>query len=121
MEKKLKKLLEKEKELIGGKEHTIRRTVIEEALTHDNPEMFFKDLSSHGCVSGMVNFLICYKDTHKFFNDHYDEIEELRQEYEQNNGTKLEIPSDSDLSNWLAWWAFEEVSYQIAQELELEL
>lgn len=62
----------------------------------------------------MVGSLIYYTDTAAFFDTHYDEIENLRQEIEYETGEPLKI--DCDLKNFLSWFAFEEVAYRIAEE-----
>ena len=98
---------------------SIRGAVASEALDHESPRSFFEDLARQGCVSGMVFSLIYYVDTHKFYDHHYAEIEELREEYQDSCGTT--ISPDGDLKNFFAWFAFEEVAYQVANELELEV
>lgn len=90
----------------------ISQVVAYEALQCDDPHIFFKDLLQYGCVSGMVGILVYYADTYAFFNRYYDEIEELRQEYD------LIIPVDCNLKNYLAWFAFEIVAFQIYQDWE---
>lgn len=65
----------------------------------------------------MVSRLIYYTDTHAFFDRHYDEIEEMRQDWEDSVGQPLEIKGD--LKNGLAWFAFEEVAYQMMENLGL--
>lgn len=42
----------------------------------------------------------------------------MRQEWEDNTGGPLRI--NGDLKNALAWFAFEEVAYQLAVELGLD-
>ncbi len=79
---------------------------------------FFHDLFNHGCVSGMVSELIYYYQTAAFFDEYYDEIEELRLEYEDLNGSPL--PIRGDLKNFFAWYSFEEMAYRIYQELGLD-
>ena len=88
-----------------------------EALDHDEPLSFFQELLEHGCVSGMVNSLIYYRDTHAFFDQHYEEIEALREEFEHDQGVSLDI--SGDLKNALAWFAFELVAYRLANDLEI--
>ena len=106
--------------IANSRDNTIEKYVAQEALNHgDNPENFFQDILTHGCVSGMVSGLVYYTDTHKFFDTYYKEIEELRTEYEDSTGIPVNI-QDSDLKNTLAWFAFEQVAYQIANKLELE-
>lgn len=80
---------------------------------------FFQDLCHHGCVSGMIPDLVSYADTHRFFDAHYGEIDELRQEFEDSTGEPLKI--NGDLKNALAWFAFEQIAFQLAGDLELDL
>lgn len=108
MVKYLENILENEK-------FTIRHEVAKEALEHDDINSFFQDLLNYGCVNGTVSSLIYYSDTHKFFDLHYDEIEDIRLEYRANTGTALDI--EGDLKNTLAWFSFETVASQIYQEL----
>lgn len=69
----------------------IAAEVASEALSSEQPAEYLTDLLSHGCVSGMVGSLIYYHDTHAFFDKHYDEIEDLRQEFEDSTGHELTI------------------------------
>lgn len=110
------------KRLTDIREHergTIRAKVAETALEYSGgePVSFFNNLLAHGCVSGMVNFLIYYVDTHSFFDEHYDAIEELRIEHHEGCGEPLHI--DADLKNTLAWFGFEETARRMADELDL--
>ena len=95
--------------------NTIKTFVAIEALAYCEIKAFFSDLQQHGCISGMISPLIYYTDTHKFYDKHYDEIEELREQYEDNIGESIKIKGD--LKNFLAWFAFEETAYQLAIEL----
>lgn len=89
----------------------------QEALESEDYECFFSDLSRFGCVSGMVGFLCWYTDTHAFFERHYDEIEELREEME-DQGIPISL-GGRDLKNTLAWFGFEEVAYRMMEEMGL--
>ena len=107
--------------IANSRDNTIEKYVAQEALNHgDNPENFFQDILTYGCVSGMVSGLVYYTDTHKFFDTYYEEIEELRNEYENSTGSPVDI-QDRDLKNTLAWFAFEQVAYSLANKLELEV
>ncbi|MDD2987133.1 hypothetical protein [Flavobacterium sp.] len=70
---------------------SLEKEVALEALTYPDPQEFFTLLSEHGCVSGLVGSLIYYTQTHAFYDTHYQEIEELREEFEKNTGTALRI------------------------------
>lgn len=104
--------------IIHNEPHSIRSCVAKEALeTEDNPVRFFTNLLSNGCASGMVNSLIYYKDTHTFFDTHYEEIEEIRLEVEEMNGDPISI--NGDLKNFFSWLAFEQVARYMMDELGL--
>jgi len=75
---------------------------------------FFHDLASGGCISGMVNSLIYTNDCHEFYDRHYDEIEELRLQWEVQGGEHLRLRGD--LKTHLAWFAFEETAWRLADE-----
>ncbi|WP_428743764.1 DUF7222 domain-containing protein [Sulfurimonas sp.] len=66
----------------------------------------------------MVPSLIYYKDTHEFYDKHYEEIEELRAELEEQ-GIEINIPSHSDLKNFFAWLSFEERARELYDDLEM--
>lgn len=108
--------------IVANEPDTIRAYVAHEALEfwHDNPAEMFQGLAQHGCISGWIDSLIYYSDTRAFFDRFYDEIEELREEYEDSIGKPLRI--QYDLKNWFAWFAFEETAYRMANDdLELEI
>ena len=102
------------KQICKNHPHSIQAEVAQEALEHDDPQTFFNDLLQHGCISDMVGKLIYYNDTHTFYDKHYEEIEELRTEYESSTGEPLEI--NNDLKNYLAWFAFEQIAYELVNE-----
>lgn len=58
--------------------------VAREALEYHDPKAFFHDLAHHGCISGMVSSMIYYTDTHAFFDEHYEEIQSLKEQWEES-------------------------------------
>lgn len=115
-EKTLKKQLQK---VLSENPGTIKSCVIQEAFEYHGIKDFFDDLLNHGCVSGMIGSLIYYRDTEKFFDTHYEEIIWLKTEFEESTGTSMQIPYQ--LKNHLAWFAFEQVAYDLADYLGLEI
>lgn len=105
--------------IIESEPNTIRSAVAESALDYHNAADFFRNVMQSGCISGMVPGLIYYVDTAAFFEAHYAQIEELREEYEDSRGEPLRIRGD--LKNWLAWFSFEETAYRMAAELGMEI
>ena len=75
----------------------------------------------HGCISGIVTELIYYYQTEEFFDRHKKAINELAHEMsEEIYGNPYEIYKHFTYEcskNTLAWFAFEEVTSQIYNEL----
>ena len=67
----------------------------------------------------MIGSLIYYTDTHKFYDKHYYEIEEIREDLQEN--CCLEKLPDGDLKNYFAWLSFEEIAKNIANNIGIEL
>ena len=67
----------------------------------------------------MVGSLIYYKDTHEFFDKHYNEIEDIRMEL-QEDGVLEKLPKGNDLKNFMAWMSFEHRASELYNELEME-
>ena len=107
----LKRLKKHLKTLLRDQPNSISVIVTREALESDSPITFLEDVLRHGCVSGIVSSLIYYRDTHAFFDTHYEEIETLRHDYEHEMGHPIQ--PKGDLKNDLAWFAYEYVAYQI--------
>lgn len=105
--------------IIDEDPQSIKAAIAQEALAYESPADFFHNLIKHGCVSGMVSNLVWYSQTHQFFDKHYDEIDDMRMDYEEATGQQIQIKHD--LKNFFAWFAFEEVAYQLASELGLEI
>jgi len=59
--------------------------------------------------------MVYYRDTHAFFDRHYDEIEDLRHYHEDDTGERLH--PDGDLKNWFAWFAYEDTARRLADEI----
>ena len=114
MKTKLQKLLE-------DNQGTITEAVINEALNYwyDNPKHFFEDVLQYGCQWGTVSSMIYYTDTHKFYDTHYNEIEDIRLEL-QEEWIIWNKPIDSDIKNYYSWLAFEKVTYDIYYKLNME-
>ena len=89
--------------------------ILENVSTDQEVKDFFQNLIWHGCVSGMIGSLVYYADTHKFFDEFYEDIEDLRCEYEDEFCSPLKI--NGDLKNWLAWFGFEEMARKIYDEI----
>ena len=120
-EEETEELKEKLQDIADGND--IKAEVAQEILDSIDEdysiEGWFEDLFRGGCASGFIGSLIYYSDTNAFFDRHYDEIDELRNDYEESLGEPFKI--EGDLKNWLAWFAYEETARTLANELGIEI
>lgn len=95
---------------------TLSAAVAESALDSGDPVAFLRDVTTYGCISGCVSGLVYFADTREFFDRHYEEIEELRREYENECGMPIRIAHD--LKNDLAWFAFEAIARRLLERFD---
>lgn len=96
----------------------------DEDTNDDDVLAYIKDVAEHGCVGGACRGLVYYTDTHRFYAEHAEEIDELLAELEEEIGEPYNITENmkrlgqSDLRNFLAWLAYEVTAQRIMQKLE---
>lgn len=82
------------------------------------------EVLDNGCSTGIVPSMIYYTDTYKFFDTYKDEINEMAQELSVDiYGDKYSIYKNMNMEcnkNTMAWFGFEEMTRQIATDLEIE-
>ena len=116
LEKTLCKALLK---IANSQDDSIEVAVVKEALADRNPTSFFEYLFRYGCINGAVQSLIFYTSTHTFYDTYYDEIEEIRQDFEENIGQPIKI--QGDYKNFMTWFAFEQTAYKLCNEIGLDI
>jgi hypothetical protein len=89
----------------------LRMSKLEKHVKEWAEENSLKDVVEYGCVSGAVSHLVYYHDTHKFFDEYYEDIQEEVEEYEEMTGQK--VCPEGDIKNWYSWFAFESVANKL--------
>ena len=121
MEKTIKTYLESRKESSS----ILECEVIDIILNHEDEslESFISNVLNYGCVSGIVGELIYYYQTEEFFNTFKDEINDLAHSLSEDiYGNSFELYHNLNggcSKNNLSWFAFEEITRMLADELEL--
>lgn len=108
-------------ERLNNEKNALIKYVISDILDKENVVQYIEDVLYHGCISGVVSGLIYYRDTHEFYDDYYDEIEELRINLLEQGIDVLNGINKNDLKNHMAWVAYEETLRRIADELGVEV
>lgn len=102
---------------------TIRAQILADA---DGVINYIKDVATHGCIGGICSNLVYYTDTHAFYNKHADEIDEILERVGEEMGESYNIQENmkrlnqTDLRNFLAWFAYEVEAQEIMRELDPE-
>ena len=98
-------------------------------LDEDSIMTSMEDLQRHGCISGMIPELIYYDDTNEFYDTYKTDINDLLSNLTQDTGLSVEemfkdqfdendpLIIDCFNKNLMAWFGFEETSYQLYEQL----
>ena len=102
----------------GTLKHDVAEIILNQVDDMNNEEILehVAQIINYGCATGMVSTLMTYKDTDEFFNNHSDEILELLDD-DKEEGI-LDINEIEFNKNWLSWYAFERITFDIQYELE---
>jgi hypothetical protein len=106
------------KNIMKNTKNRIEKLVLEDAIAcGDEAIIYLKNVVRNGCVSGTVSRLN-YNDTHKFFDEYYDEITEAVEEHELWFGEKPQYKGD--MKNWFAWFAYEWNALKVLNKLKVQ-
>ena len=102
----------------GTLKHDVAEIILDQVDGYENEEIleYAAQIVNYGCQSGIVPTLMTYKDTDEFFNNHSDEILELL-DNDKEEGI-LNMNEVEFNKNWLSWYAFERITFDIQYELE---
>jgi hypothetical protein len=104
---------------IKAKDGTIKSIILKDA---EGEISYIKDVAEYGCIGGNCNNLFYYEETHNFYNDHAEEIDELierlNDEMDYDIAENMKRLGQTDLRNFLAWLAYEVNAQEIIKELE---
>ena len=135
----MNKLIDKVKEIILKESES--ESFTSESLTDINTIEYMNEIVKYGCKSGIVTELIYTENNIDFYNEYKNEIEEFINDIEMNIGIEdiREIIKDweytnelehnvsnidEDIKNYnsnvnsLVWLVFEEIVYNLLNELE---
>ena len=103
---------------------------IKQYLLDNYEPQTIKEITEHGCISGICSGLIYYCDTVKFHDDHEVEIWDMLEDDKENFGEKnildfigslngaQNVGSMMQLKNLLTWYAVEREAQSIVNERE---
>lgn len=112
-------------------EKRVLNYIANEWKDYSDKKHIFTDVLHHGCRSGVVSFLIWYRDTTRFYKQYKSEIDTLLYELMENTGLytpyqlfganwdkKDPLANEDYNQNLLAWFGFEETMRNIGNKFE---
>jgi len=90
----------------------ITEAVIKEIIEDENPMESLLRIQEYGVEGWLIECLAFEKDCIKFFNKHYDQIEELRK-YLQDIWNEITIPSGYSSKAYFAMFAFKHIAFDL--------
>ena len=84
---------------------------------YDNAEGFFKDLEYGGCSSGMIGMFIYHSDCKKFYIQHIDDMENMKEELEEEMGEPIQNRNHQPHYTFMCWLCYEEFANEVARLL----
>jgi len=97
--------------------------------TKEEKKQYLKEVVEHGGVSGVINGLVYYNDTTRFYDLMEEEIEDLVKEWGDMTGGKNRMDTISKMrgsenvgditqeKNLLAWFAYEWIAMEMLDEM----
>jgi len=104
--------------LLEENQGTITEAVINEIINDENPLKSLINFEENGVEWGLVECLEFEKDTIKFFNKHYKEIEQIRICMQQYGN--MAVPQWYSLKQYYAQESFKFIAFEIYMKLVIE-
>ncbi len=74
---------------------------------------FLEDLQNGGCISGMISEFIYHADCKKFYIQHLEDLENIREEIEDSLGEAVKNRHRLPHFTFMCWLCFEEYCFDI--------
>lgn len=74
---------------------------------------FLEDLQNGGCMSGMISEFIYHADCKKFYIQHLDDLENIREDLEDSLGEAIKNRHRLPHYTFMCWLCFEEYCFEI--------
>ena len=74
---------------------------------------FFEDLQHGGCQSGMIGDFIYNSDCKRFYIEHIDDLEEMKEDLESQLGEPIKDRNSLPHYTFLCWLCFEQYCFDL--------
>lgn len=94
----------------------MQEILLDHMSRYDNPVDGVEEISTHGCVSGVLSDFVYYSDTKEFYTKHIDDIEDFIYDLEDDLGESITL--DHPRYNSAVWLVTEESARLASDSLE---
>ena len=94
----------------------MQEILLDHMSKYDNPLTGLEEITTHGCVSGILTDFIYYSDTKEFYTKHIDDIESFIDDLENDLGEPIAL--DHPRYNNAVWLVTEESARLASDSLE---
>ena len=94
----------------------MQEVLLDHMSKYDNPLTGLEEITTHGCVSGILTDFIYYSDTKEFYTKHIDDIESFIDDLESDLGESIKL--DYPRYNSAVWLVSEESARLASDSLE---
>ena len=94
----------------------MQEILLDHMSRYDNPVNGVEEISTHGCVSGVLSDFVYYSDTKEFYTKHIDDIEDFIYDLEDDLGESITL--DHPRYNSAVWLVTEESARLASDSLE---
>ena len=94
----------------------MQEVLLDHMSKYDNPLTGLEEITTHGCVSGILTDFIYYSDTKEFYTKHIDDIESFIDDLESDLGESIKL--DYPRYNSAVWLVTEESARLASDSLE---
>ena len=107
----LRQKLLRMKKQANNLQSAVIKDILKYSMKSSEIKRYLEEVTRYGCVSGVATNLATYNATHRFFDKNYDQIIQLKSDYEAETGEPLKL--GFDIKNELAWFAYEQTVLDI--------
>ncbi|WP_347051898.1 DUF7222 domain-containing protein [Flavobacterium olei] len=84
-----------------------------DGIKKEQLKSFLEDLQNGGCISGMISEFIYHADCKKFYIQHLEDLENIREEIEDSLGEAVKNRHRLPHYTFMCWLCFEEYCFDI--------
>lgn len=97
----------------------MQEVLLDHMSRYDNPVDGVEEISTHGCVSGVLSDFVYYSETKEFYTKHIDDIEDFIYDLEDDLGESIRL--DLPRYNSAVWLVTEQCASFVVDHLEENL